>query len=191
MWKETGNIDIIATGRIIELYTKEYEIDGKLKVFENARRPPGVRLLFEKVWKILLTKEYRSEHKGFDYRLPGGKVFDRIADMKQFTWDILDAAKNAAVIEAKQECGIIVDQKDIELFTISHCGATIEWDLYYFIVREFIMTDTQALEEGEFITFDWYSEEQIIELVRNWSISEDRTKGILWEYFLKNKNQWI
>lgn len=49
MWKETGKINIIATGQIIELYEKEYEIDGKLKMFENARRPPGVRLLFEKV----------------------------------------------------------------------------------------------------------------------------------------------
>lgn len=191
MWKETGKINIIATGQIIELYEKEYEIDGKLKMFENARRPPGVRLLFEKVWKILLTKEYRSEHNGFDYRLPGGKVFDRIADMKQFTWDILDAAKNAAIIEAQEECGIVVDKKDLELFTTSHCGATIEWDLYYFIVQKFILTDIQALEEGEYITFDWYSEDEIIDLARNGSISEDRTKGVLWEYFLKNKESWV
>ncbi|MBX9809018.1 NUDIX domain-containing protein [Candidatus Gracilibacteria bacterium] len=191
MWKETGKINIIATGQIIELYEKEYEIDGKLKMFENARRPPGVRLLFEKVGKILLTKEYRSEHNGFDYRLPGGKVFDRIADMKQFTGDILDAAKNAAIIEAQEECGIVVDKKDLELFTTSHCGATIEWDLYYFIVQKFILTDIQALEEGEYITFDWYSEDEIIDLARNGSISEDRTKGVLWEYFLKNKESGV
>ena len=80
---------------------------------------------------------------------------------------MLDASKNAAVIEAKEECGIIVDKKDLELFTISHCGAIIEWDLYYFIVREFIMTDTQDLGEGEYITYDWYSEDQIVDLVRN------------------------
>lgn len=49
MWKETGKINILATGRITELCEVEYEIDGKLKMFENARRPPGVRLLFEKV----------------------------------------------------------------------------------------------------------------------------------------------
>lgn len=73
------------------------------------------------------------------------------------------------------------------MFTTSHCGATIEWDLYYFIVQKFILTDIQALEEGEYITFDWYSEDEIIDLARNGSISEDRTKGVLWEYFLKNK----
>lgn len=79
---------------------------------------------------------------------------------------MLDASKDAAVIEAKEECGIIVDKKDLELFTISHCGATIEWDLYYFIVREFVMTGAQDLGEGEYITYDWYSEDQIINLVR-------------------------
>lgn len=185
MWKETGKENILATGRIIELYEKEYEIEWKIKLFENARRPPGVRLIFEREWKILLTKEYRGEHKTFDYRLPGGKVFDRIVDMKAYTWDMLDATWTAAIIEAKEECGIIIEPRNIELFSLSHCGATIEWDLYYFIVREFQMTGAQDLGEGEYITFDWYTQDEVIEFVRTWQMSEDRTKGVLWEYFLK------
>jgi len=40
MWKETGNVHILATGKLLELYEKEYEIEGKRKVFENVRRPP-------------------------------------------------------------------------------------------------------------------------------------------------------
>lgn len=84
MWKETGKINILATGRIIELYEKEFDFDGNMRLFEYARRPPGVRLLFERDGKILLTKEYRDEHANFDYRLPGGKVFDRITDMKAY-----------------------------------------------------------------------------------------------------------
>ncbi len=186
MWKETGKINILATGRIIELYEKEWEIDGRMKIFENARRAPGVRLIFEQDKKILLTKEFRGEHKSFDYRLPWGKVFDRIIDMKAYTGEMLEAAKDAAIIEAKEECGIIVKRQDIEFFSISHCGSMIEWDLYYFIVREFEMTPSQDLGEDEFITFDWYTQDQIVDLVRAGQISEDRTKGILWEYFLKH-----
>lgn len=185
MWKETGKENILATGRIIELYEKEWEIDGRIKLFENARRPPGVRLIFERENTILLTKEFRGEHKVFDYRLPGGKVFDRIADMKAYTGEMIEAAISAAVIEAQEECGMIVKKEDIELFSLSHCGATIDWDLYYFIIREFQMTASQDLGEDEFITFDWYTERQIIDLVRSGQISEDRTKGVLWEYFLK------
>ncbi len=189
MWKETGKINILATGRIIELYEKEYEIEWKTKLFENARRPPGVRLLFEWEGKILLTKEYRGEYKDFDYRLPGGKVFDRIADMKAYSWEMLEAAKDAAIIEACEECGIEVQKENIELFHLSHCGATIEWDLYYFIIREFHQTGAQSLGEDEFITFDWYTQEQILDLVRAWMMGEDRTKGVLWEYFLKNRTE--
>jgi predicted NUDIX family NTP pyrophosphohydrolase len=79
---------------------------------------------------------------------------------------MLDAARTAAIIEAKEECGIVIDAPHIELFSLSRCGATIEWDLYYFLVREFEMTGTQDLGEGEYITFDWYTHEDIIELVR-------------------------
>ena len=97
---------------------------------------------------------------------------------------MLDAAKNAAMIEAREECGIETQIENLELLGISHCGATIEWDLYYFLVRDFTETGKQDLGEGEYITFDWYSREQITEYVRDKKISEDRTKGILWEYFL-------
>jgi ADP-ribose pyrophosphatase len=98
---------------------------------------------------------------------------------------MLDAARTAAIIEAKEECGIIIQPENIELFSLSHCGATIEWDLYYFIIREFEMTGAQDLGEGEYITFDWYTQDEVIEFVRSGQMSEDRTKGVLWEYFLK------
>jgi 8-oxo-dGTP pyrophosphatase MutT (NUDIX family) len=186
MWKETGKVNILAQGRLLELYEKEYEIEGKLKMFENVRRPPGVRLIFEKEWKILLTQEYRSEHKSFDYRLPGGKVFDRLTDMKAYTGDMLEAAKKAAIIEAREECGIIVEKENMRFFHLSHCGATIEWDLYYFATSVFEETGFQDLWEDEYITFDWYSFDEIMDLVREWKISEDRSKGVLWEYYLKN-----
>jgi hypothetical protein len=60
--------------------------------------------------------------------------------MKGYTGDMLDAAKNAAIIEAREECGMTIVPESIELFSISYCGATIEWDLYYFIVRDFVET---------------------------------------------------
>ena len=186
MWKETGKINILATGRIIELYEKEWEIDGKIKLFENARRPPGVRLIFERDNKILLTREYRGEHDGYDYRLPGGKVFDTIEEYRSFDGDILDAARDAALIESKEECGIIVTREHLELLKVSHCGATMEWDLYYFIVRDFELTHEQDLGEGESITYDWYTRDSIIELIQKWEMSEDRSIGVLLLYLIKS-----
>ena len=51
--------------------------DGRL--FELAKRSPGVRVLITDGDKILLNKERRHElDGGFDLRLPGGKVYDDI-----------------------------------------------------------------------------------------------------------------
>src|ERR1041384_1882054 len=47
------------------------------KGFERAVRPPGVRLILQnEAGEILMTKEFRKEQGKYDYRLPGGKVFD-------------------------------------------------------------------------------------------------------------------
>ncbi len=86
--------------------------------------------------------------------------------MKNSRIDTIESAKNGAILEAKEECGIIVSKEDLELFRISHCGATIEWDLYYFIARKFRETNVQELGEGEYITYDWYSKEEVMALVQ-------------------------
>lgn len=67
-------------------------------------------------------------------------------------------------------------KEDLSLFRLSHCGATIEWDLYYFIVRNFTLTGKQDLGEGEYITFEWYTKEELTQFVISGEFSEDRTK---------------
>jgi hypothetical protein len=58
--------NIVYQGRILEIVQKE--VGGK--IFEIARRSPGVRLIILKDESILLTKERRHEYNGYDYRLP-------------------------------------------------------------------------------------------------------------------------
>jgi len=47
-------------------------------VFETARRAPGVRLIIVRDGQMLITREFRNELDDYDYRLPGGKVFDTL-----------------------------------------------------------------------------------------------------------------
>jgi hypothetical protein len=57
--------------------------------------------------------------------------------------------------------------------------------LFYFIVDEFEeSSEWQKLEVGENISFEWKTFEEIKELCKNGSISEDRTLGILFRFFL-------
>lgn len=70
MWTKTGKENILGSGRIVELIEYEVDLGNKKKMFELARRAPGVRMIFERKDKILLTREFRGENDGYDYRLP-------------------------------------------------------------------------------------------------------------------------
>ena len=73
------------------------KLGDKKMTFEKARRAPGVRLLIIKKNKILITKEYRDEIGEFDYRLPGGKVFDKLEEyQKNSDGNMMDFAIKAA-----------------------------------------------------------------------------------------------
>ncbi|MDB5260464.1 MAG: hydrolase [Candidatus Nomurabacteria bacterium] len=174
-----GMEKITYKGKIIEVVQKEVEQNAKKKVFEYARRSPGARLIIPKGDTILLTKEFRHELNSFDYRLPGGKVYDSLAEYNSALNEevnINEAAKQAAIKEAKEEAGIEV--KELSLFHKSICGATVVWDLFYFIVNEFV-EGSQNLEEGEDIALEFIGKEKVREMYLDGSISEERSALVL------------
>lgn len=172
-------------GKIIEVVQKEVEHNGKTRTFEFARRSPGTRLIIPKEDKILLSKEFRHEINGHDFRLPGGKIYDTLEEYNQAlkqNIDISESAKNAAIKEAREEVGIEV--KDISFFHKSICGATIVWDLFYFIVNDFNEV-SQQLEHGEDITIELVDRNKVKEMCLNGTISEERSALVLLR-FLSN-----
>ncbi len=169
-------------GKIIEVFQRDVEEKGKPKVFEFARRSPGTRLIISRDKKVLLIKEFRHERDGYDYRLPGGKVYDSLDEYKnalELGVDINEAAKVAAIKEAHEEVG--VDVKNIEFFHKSICGATVIWDLFYFVVTDFEL-GKQNLEDGEDITFEFLDFEQVKEMCLDGSVAEERSALVLLRY---------
>ncbi len=176
------NEKITHQGNIIEVIQKEVLINGKHKTFEFARRSPGVRLIIPQKDHILLTKEFRDEAGGYDYRLPGGKVFDTLEEYNQALAsdvDIREAAKKAAIKEAREEVGIAVE--DLSFFHKSICGATIIWDLFYFVVNSFSET-IQHLEEGEDIQTVLTDEAEVRRMCLDGTIGEERSALVLLRY---------
>jgi 8-oxo-dGTP pyrophosphatase MutT (NUDIX family) len=174
-------------GKMIEVVQKEVEQGGVKKTFEFARRSPGTRLIIPKGETILLTKEFRHELDGYDYRLPGGKVYDSLDEYNEALAtgvDIDASAKQAAMKEAREEVGIEV--KDISFFHKSVCGATVVWDLFYFVVKNFVEGE-QALEHGEDITFEFYDREKVKMMCLDGSVSEERSALVLLRYLNENK----
>jgi ADP-ribose pyrophosphatase len=127
-------------------------------VFERAVRAPGVRLIIadKRTQKVLLTKEFRTELQAWDYRLPGGKVFDSLAEYGAFRTsggDMTEAAERKAIAEGKEAAG--VDIKGVQFFKKSTLGATVEWDLWCFEVTDWVRSaGGQQLEVGEQIETD-------------------------------------
>ncbi|ADB41963.1 NUDIX domain-containing protein [Spirosoma linguale] len=180
-------------GKLVEVIDREFELlkNGKIQTFkiEIARRPPGVRLMIIKAGKMLLTREFRSELQDWDYRIAGGKIFDTMDEYLKFIDDeneiilkSIEAVKN----EGLEETGIIV--KNQTLFYKSTSGATMEWDLYYYIVDEFDMAHKgNETEFAEIIYPEWYSYEEVITMCLDGRIKEDRTIGVLLKYLLRKK----
>jgi ADP-ribose pyrophosphatase YjhB (NUDIX family) len=169
------------SGKIIEVIEEKH---GN-KVFEIARRSPGVRALIFKNNKILLSREFRTEINGYDYRLPGGKVFDTLEEYrKHINEDLTEYAKVAVKNEVRQEVGLEINSP--KLIKVSKAGATVVWDLYYFEIREFTKSK-QHLEDGEDITFNWYTFDQVKQFCKNQQIQEDRSVAVILNYLLSEE----
>ena len=188
---------IVYQGKIIEVVEQEILLGGKLKTFEKARRAPGTRTLVrsQSTGKYLLTKEFRHETQGYDYRLPGGKVFDRLEDYNHFlattkfsSKDMLTEAKRGAIRELREEAGLRINPEQLQHIYTSVCGATVEWDLYYFTCEvEDEALSVQALEDDEDISTAWYTAGAAMELALAPGVmSEDRSVAVLLRALQRN-----
>lgn len=173
-------------GKLFEVVSEPVEIGGKTFEFEKVRRSPGVRLIMrDGQGNILFTREFRRELSKFDYRLPGGKVFDSLDEFNEFKQgkgDIIEKAKGAAFKEAKEETGFVPDA--LEYHSTSKLGATVEWDLHYFVASVNRSDQgVQELEPGENIEVVWFGEEEIKELIlESDKFSEERSVAALMRF---------
>ena len=187
------NEEIFAKGKLFEL-VHDRQTDGR--VFERARRAPGTRLIIANTQtsQLLLTKEFRRELNDWDYRLPGGKVFDTLEEYeahRQAGDDILTAATKKAKAEAHEEAGI--DVQDLQLFKKSTLGATVEWDLYVFEVTKWQkMEGGQKLEDGEVIEADnWFDYEEVERMILRGDMQEDRIALITLQWLTAQKEKAV
>ena len=179
--KPIGDEKIVYQGKIVEVVQQDFQVGAEKKVFEWARRAPGTRLIIVSPdQQILITKEFRAEVGGYDYRLPGGKVFDSLLEYKAFLVtkkEILPMAEAAAKKEAREEAGI--EGENMQHIATSKCGATVEWDLYYFVVDKYKELAGQHLEAGEDISLQWLTFAEARELCMSGKMQEDRSVAVL------------
>ncbi len=170
--------EVVYEGRIFEIVHQEVKIGEKSKTFEFARRAPGTRiLLLSEDETIVLTREFRRELGSYDLRLPGGKVVDTLKEFRSALdagKDLTELAIQAAKRELREETGYVA--KELELLGVSKCGATIEWDLYFFLCKKWEPPRTEFVPlEDEDISVAWYSLEDARKFCLDGTISEERS----------------
>ncbi len=174
-------------GESFEVFNKTVERDGETKFkAEMVRRSPGTRLIIVKDDKILLTKEYRFEIGEYDFRLPGGKVYESYEEYEnalKSVANIDDDAKKAAIKEAEEEAGIKTD--NAKFLHKSICGMMVQWDLYYFLVTNFTESIQQLEVDGD-IEINWVNKDKAREMCLNGEMKEERSSLVLLRY-LDNK----
>ena len=171
---------------------EDFVVENQLKHIKRnmVRRPPGIRaLIVNENNQILLSREFRYELNDWDYRLPGGKVFDSLDDYKSALENdtVMENVLKTVPKEALEEVGLVVCNP--KLLKVSLDGAGVIWDLYYFEIRDYKKSDNgHQLEEDEIINgYKWYEFNDIIKMCQNNEIHEDRTVGVLLTYILNSK----
>ncbi len=187
--KELGNPQVEYRSRLFDIVNHDVAFsDGTVKRFQYAERSPGVRTLITHGGKILMTKEWREESGSWDFRLPGGKVFEEVKDYKHFLEIHPDknllqtATRLAAAREVLEEVGLELIPENLILSHTSKCGSLVQWDLYYYQIdlqRAPSSVSEVMTSESEVIQNVWLSPEEVRTLCLEDRVSEDRTVSFL------------
>lgn len=116
-------------------------------------------------------------------------MIDSLDDFKAFSGDMAIEAQQAVIKESREETGIVIHNP--ELIHISHCGASVDWDLYYFVSTDFEDTgEHDRDDEGEAdMTIDWYTLEAVKAKILSGEMSEDRSVGVLLPWILDQQSR--
>ena len=161
--------------------------------YESAVRAPGVRVLCEfvecGVKKVLLTREKRRESDGVDYRLPGGKVYNKLSEYNEAidnNKDIPVTALQKAKEEAKEEAGVVSD--NFKLIKKSPAGASVDWDLYYFLATDCTLEEKELSENevNDMVGHVIVDGTELYKLLLENKIQEGRSAEVLWTWLVNN-----
>lgn len=181
-----GAEETVFSGKVFEVIHQPVRAGTKQFTLEIARRAPGVRLIITdpKRSRFLITKEHRRELDAWDRRLPGGKVFDTLAEYREALaagTDLEPHVLTAARREAEEEVGLTLT--DPRVLGMSPCGATVQWDLYYVVCTKHTeLPDGVQPEAGEQIIPEWQTADEVERLCLSGELSEERSAMALLKF---------
>ena len=85
-----------------------------------------------------------------------------------------------------EEVNIKIQQ--YKMVNVSQSGLTVEWDLYYFLIEDFVLLTNNSVQksEYEFIEQKWVDFSTALELCINGKVSETRSAFEIMRFILNN-----
>ena len=167
----------------------EYKVSHKL--FSGAQSPIIKREIFERGDAVVLIP-YDPDKDAvvmIEQFRPGAMRFGGTPWLLEFVAGMFsenESPQDVAVREAKEEVAILVKEKSFLHKSIA--GASIVWDLFYYLVTSFEeIADGQQTESGEIIYPEWKSFDEVLSMCLNGSIQEDRSVAVILKYLLSSK----
>lgn len=156
------------SGKIIDLYLDDVEIDGVRCTREYVRHRGGVAILAEKDGKFAFVRQNRYPLGADMLELPAGKR------------EIGEAPEITAARELEEECGVVAEKLyPICKFAVSP-GYTDEI-IYLYYANEF-KKGVVHLDEDEFLTCEWIDKKKVYKMVENGEIYDGKTLIALYKY---------
>jgi len=142
---------------------------GKIRTFEFIWRIDGTRTIAQdESGKILLSREYRHELKGYDWRLPGGKLDYPDEPIIQ-----------AAARELKEETGISATNWTYLWETTA--DATVRFKRHFLLAKG-LTAGQSSPSEGEDISVSWFTPDEVEKMALQGDIQEEISALALLRY---------
>lgn len=152
---------LVWQGIHFKAYQEKVEVEkGVIKTFEYVYRKDGTRTIaINNDKEVLLTKEYRYELEGDDWRVPGG----RLNDEKE---PIVKAAKR----EFQEETGFIAE--NWEFLWTTTLESTVRYQRHFFLATK-LKSDKSLRDEGERLTVHWIPLQEAFVMAMKGEIREE------------------
>lgn len=165
---KTKDSKLMFSGKIIDLYLDNVEIDGVACTREYVRHRGGVAILAEKDGKFALVRQNRYPLGEDMWELPAGKR------------EKGEPPEITAARELEEETGTVAEKLyPICRFSVSP-GYTDEI-IYLYYANEF-KKGAVHLDEDEFLTCEWMDIERVFQMAESGEIYDGKTLIALYKY---------
>lgn len=151
---------VVFSGRNFVVHNRKVTLqDGSEEVHEYVWRTDGTRIIaFNAAGRVLLTREFRHELDGHDWRIPGGKV------------DPGEVPESAAQREFREETGFVAER--LHFLWATTPDSTVRYRRYFYLASGLTEVEPDR-EVGERLTVHWKHLSKAVEMALAGEILEE------------------